>query len=214
MARIPRDLFDIYELHAVEAARLLGARLSLLKQEAARVPAAASPAASPAAHVRMAFAVLLPLLAHQADVVRLVVEHYRRAMVLDKVSRLEAQYAELSRGAHYAIRNLMHEEAELWSVLRPGTRGAGVGRQAFAIDVRTRDHCANVLSELSLLKQEVARFRQHLGARRNAQVGARDSLKTLLSSIHGAQTSWQRMLGRAQADVDWPCYLIPCLQAQ
>jgi hypothetical protein len=119
----------------------------------------------------MAFAVLLPLLAHQADVVRLVVEHYRRAMVLDKVSRLEAQYAELSRGAHYAIQNLMHEEAELWSVLRPGTsfndeRHGRRARQAFAVDVRTRDHCASVLSELSLLKQEVACFRQHLRARR------------------------------------------------
>jgi hypothetical protein len=185
-----------------------GARLSLLKQEAA--PPAAAP---PAAHVRMAFAVLLPLLGHQPDMVRLVIQH-RRALVLDKASVLEVKYAKLSAGALHAMENLRHEEHEIWSILTPSMTFKDecderrARQTAFSIDVRTRDHCVNVLAELSLLKQEVACFRRHSGIRRNVQVGAvRGSVKTLLSSIDEARTRWQHMLENAQADVDRPCYL-------
>ena len=182
-----------------------GAKLSLLKQEAAASPAAASPAAaSPTAHIRTSFAVLLPLLGHQADMVRLVITHNRGALVLDKLSRLEQNYAELIAGASDAMENLRYEEHEIWSSIGPSTSFRDIARQAFLIDVRTRDHCVNVLAELSLLKQEAcfrrhsACFRRHSGTRRDAQVGTlRDSLKTLLSSIDWAQTSWTHMLGSA-----------------
>ena len=177
-----------------------GAKLSLLKQEAAASPAAASPTA----HIRTSFAVLLPLLGHQADMVRLVITHNRRALVLDKVSCLEQNYAELIAGASNAMENLRYEEHEIWSSIGPSTSFRDIARQAFLIDVRTRDHCVNVLAELSLLKQEAcfrrhsACFRRHSGTRRDAQVGTlRDSLKTLLSSIDWAQTSWTHMLGSA-----------------
>jgi hypothetical protein len=136
--------------------------------------------------------------------VRLVITHNRRALVLDKVSRLEQNYAELIAGASNAMENLRYEEHEIWSSIGPSTSFRDIARQAFLIDVRTRDHCVNVLAELSLLKQEAcfrrhsACFRRHSGTRRDAQVGTlRDSLKTLLSSIDWAQTSWTHMLGSA-----------------
>jgi hypothetical protein len=169
----------------------------------------------------MASAALLPLVSNNADIVHLVIKHYQWDLLLDKISYTQQKYEKILADSEDRMRSLIEEERGCWksywksygpSMENPceeDRRNWAKCESEFSFVCGSiARHCAHVVAEFSLLKQDVASIKKfaHPSTSRNlrkTEVGMlKNSITTLLSSIDVKLPIYQGTQRWAQAFVD------------
>jgi hypothetical protein len=168
-------------------------------------------AADESEHERVASDTLLPLLRQQQDIVDLVLQHWRWALLLDKLSHLQQRFMS---GVAARMGHLRLAERGIWSHLAAGESFSDPGNRSLRPQARfvaqaIIAHCANVLAKLRQLRQDAESIKKithpdpSRDARKREVENVRKQLQSLLTGIDKLLAGWTQNQRIAQEDARW-----------
>ena len=157
---------------------------------------------------------LLPLLRQQQDIVDLVLQHWKWALLLDKLSHLEQRFISCWSAAAARMGALRHVELAIWNRVGAGESFSDPGngslrRQARSVAQDIIAHCASVLAGLRQLRHDAESIKKithpdpSRDARKREVQKVRKKLQSLLAGIDKLLAGWTQNQRIVQEDVRW-----------